>query len=402
MRHIILDPHSGVSDEILHAISTNVPSRFLCPQLRVLNWKSSTNLTFNRTFVSSNLTRFQFVCHPTNIEILGDLASVMAELQTSSLQWLVVDISVPEGPVLTNLTVALSSAILRCGPFLNSIIVPVPLTDAAIRHIMRLPELFSWATRNGPPDVSGFPLSNTFPKLRQLSPCSVKALKWLPFFNANTYHTSSGRVVPVPRNHGPHQTLISIFSPYGAPTEVDTTVISPILLFRGLVELQLESICSRAHGCSFHLTDDDVGKIVAALPNLTTLNLGRACSADSCETTIASLLIISTGCKNLKHLTLHFRTRNLLHDLKSMPNDPRLRDLFQLPRCGLELLDASRAPLRMAQGYKRTAEEFLRIFPSIRKVSGGKKGWQMVNRKLQELILIRNLKTYSTALHLSS
>ena len=387
MRQISFTLEARVSDEVLHAISANLPNGFPCPQLRELFWVSSGNRTFNRIFVSSHLTKFRFWYCPSNIEVLADLASVMADLQTPSLQHLEISDHVPEDPILTSLMSVISSVIPRCGPSLTSVIVSVPLTDAAIWHIMQLPELTTWKTRSGLPVIeSDLSAVNTFPKLQNLCLRSTEALKWLPFLGEHTHRAPSGRVTSAPRNHERYQSLTTINCTHEAPSKVDAAFISPIMSFHGLINLHLKSICSTERGCGFRLTDDDVGEFAAALPNLNNLNLGRVCSANSCETTVASLLIISACCKNLGRMKIHFRTSNLLQDLESMPNDPRLRDLFRLPRCGLGELGVSKAPLQMEQGYEQVAEGFFRIFPSISEISGTKRGWKIISGELAKSI----------------
>lgn len=371
-----------VPDEILDVISASLPSGFICPQLRIVSWSSSTHRVFNRIFVSSHLTKFKFSCRQSNIEVLVGLASVMAELQAPFLQSLVIITPIPEDPILTNLKTALSSAILRCGPSLTNIIISVPLTGAAVRHAMQLPELTTWGTGGAPPDVLDLSPLDTSPKLECIHLHTVEALRWLPFFKENARRPPSDRVTHSQRNRGPHQTLTTIECQ--APSRVDAALMSSLMLFRGLRYLHLEPICSRAGGCGFDFTDDGVGEMVTALPNLYGLNLGDVCSADSCKTTVASLLITSACCKDLEYLRIHFRTRDLLHDLESMPNNPRLRNLLQLPRCRLGQLDVSKAPLEMEEGYERVAEVFLRIFPSIRGVSGKDPGWDMISKVISK------------------
>ena len=116
------------------------------------------------------------------------------------------------------------------------------------------------------------------------------------------------------------------------------------------------------------LTDDDFAEMAAALPNLVETRLGKVCSADSCRTMvawrppgsgntqngsrvildqdyIASLLILPTHCKDLRCLEIHFSTGNILHDLESVQRNPRLRDLYALPKCRVGILAAYDAPL---------------------------------------------------------
>ena len=364
-------------------IAANIPTGFVCPQLRKVAWISTTHRTFTNLFVSSRLTAFEFSA--SNINAVAGLASVMAELRTPCLQTL--DIVSPplEDPLLTTVTTALSSFVLRCGFSLTRIVILMPLTDAAIRHIMQLPELIIWETTNGLPDVPGLSPLDTFPKLERLCLHTAEALNWLPFFKTDAHRTSSNRVTHTPRNRGPYQTLTTIDYKFGGPCQVDAALMSPVMLFRGLNILRLRWTCSTGW-CGFHLTDDDVGEIATALPNLVSLDLGGPCPDDSCQTTIASLLIISTCCKHLKKLRTHFRMWNILRDIESMPDNPRLHGLFQLPRCGVEGLSMLQASLLLSSDHcKRVAEELINIFPSLHWIYGGSLGWHFVALELGNL-----------------
>ena len=367
-------------------ISAEVQSGFLCPQLRKIAWTSWRHRTFNNLFVSSRLTEFRFCCNLFNVEAVAGLLSVMAELPTFRLQTL--DITFPplEDPFSTTVTTALSSFILRCGSSLTEISILAHLTDAAIRHIMQLPELTVWETTNGLPDVPGLSPLDTFPKLERLFLHTAEALNWLPFFKTDAHRTSSNQVTNTPRSRGPYQTLTTIGYEYGGSFQVDAAFMSPVMLFHGLKILRLKQNCSE-DWCGFRLTDDDVGEMVDAFPNLNTLDLGGICHADSCQTTVASLLIISTHCEDLKELKIHFRIGNLFRDLHSTQNNPRLSGLYQLPKCGVRKLYLSEAPLRTEDDryYHLVAKEFIKIFPSIDYISGERPGWGLVVEGLRKM-----------------
>ena len=379
----VVSKEEVVSDEVLRMISANVPSEFVCPQLRTVIWVSSHHQTFNNVFVSSRLTAFDF--GSDNIEAVASLASVMAELHTPHLRTLDISFPPPEDPLSTKVTTALSSFVLRCGSSLTRIVILAPLTDAAIQHIMQLPELIVWGTRSGLPDAPGLTPLGTFPKLERLSLRSTEALNWLTFLNAGTRRISSNRATHTLRNRGPCQMLTAINLKCEAPHQVDAAFVSPVMPFRSLNILHLKRACPK-DGCGFRLTDDEVGEMATALPNLEILDLGGACSTDSCRTTIACLLIISTCCEHLRKLKIHFRTRDLLRDIESMPDNPRLRGLSQLPRCEIKRLNMADAPLSLQRDHcKRVAEELISIFPSIRLVQGVSEGWSYVDSELDIL-----------------
>jgi hypothetical protein len=371
-------------------ISANSPNGFACPGLRELRWETYHEpLTFDRLFVSSRLTTLEFRCRGFEDQaqdwIVSKLVSVIAELQTSSLQSLTIifpSAKGPTDPTLKSLGAAVSSAILRCGPSFTKLSVPVPLSDAAVQHIMRLPGFTQWGARNGPPDVSDLSLPDTFPKLERLWIFEKASLKWLPFFKANTLRTLSGRVDHAPSNRGPGQNLTHLNSWESVP--IDAAFMSPIMLFHRLVDLDLCAPCSGTGGCAFGLTDDDVAEMAVALPNLVVARLGEVCSANTCRTTVASLLILSTHCRNLDNLEIHFSTRDILHDLKSIPEDPRLRDFFPLPRCPLGMLTVSEAPISLGEGrHELVAAGFLSIFPSLHNIYGV--DWCRIDEGLEKI-----------------
>ena len=168
MRRLHFNSHCGVSDQVLRMISVNSSNEVLCPRLRELYWETW-SYPLERHFLSPHLRDFSFPCfHLGQVpdEILSNLTSVIAELETSSLRSL--RITIPQGPTSVGLESAVSSAILRCGSSLTTLSVPTPLSDAAIQHIMRLPKLARWSARNGPPGVSDLPPSDAFPQLEAL------------------------------------------------------------------------------------------------------------------------------------------------------------------------------------------------------------------------------------------
>ena len=136
-------------------------------------------------------------------------------------------------------------------------------------------------------------------------------------------------------------------------------------------------------GCTFGLPDDDVAEIATALPNLVNATFGDVCAANSCRTTVSSLLFLSTRCKNLEYLEIHFNTTNLCNDLKLIPENPRFHDLRAFPRCQLKRLSISYAPLWIrVEDHGPVAIGFLDIFPSLCRINGTAAGWYELSSKL--------------------
>ena len=192
--------------------------------------------------------------------------------------------------VPTLLEPSVSSAVLRCGPSLSSLHVEVPFSDAAVRHITKLPKPTSWGAMNGQPRVSDPSLSNPFPQLETLELLTEASLEWIPFFETISRPASSGQ----PSNRGLVQDPIVLES--RVEVAVDAAFISPIMQLYGLVEMTLKSSCFNASRRTFSLTDDDILEVAIALPRLKDAKLGYMCSTDSCQTTGSSLLSLSTHC----------------------------------------------------------------------------------------------------------
>ena len=384
MRQLRLERNSGISDHVLRMISVNSSNGILFPRLRELTWKGR-SYPLERHFLSPHLTHFMFLCpsHMNGLpdELVSNLTSVVVELQTSSLQSLRIDLHVTGEGIPTNLRDAISSAVIRCGTSLTYLSVPTLLSDAATKHIMQLPKLAEWVARSGPPRIPDLSVSDAFPQLENLKLHTEASLEWLPLFDANTRRTPSGQGTYTPTNRGPCSKLTTLAC--WVEVSLDATFISTIMVFRGLVNLSLQPPCFGQGACGFHLTDDDIMGIATTLPNLEDAVFGFACSANSCRTTVSSLLFLSALCKNLAWLGIHFNTTNLRRDLKSMAENPRLRDLCALPKCQVTELPASHAPLQLEDGdYEPVVAGFRCIFPSLRGILGKGAGWNRVNSKL--------------------
>lgn len=366
-------------------ISDNSPNGIMCPGLRELKWTGNHKpLPFPHLFLSPHLVTFSFrsVLSPLSDEILSNVASAIAKLPTSSLQHLSIDGRIPKGPASTDLGTIVSSTVLRCGPSLTALYAPVPLSDAAVQHIMRLPKLTSWRAMNGPPTGFNLSLPYPFPQLETLELRTEASLEWLPVFKESARITSSGQDTHVPSHRGLGQKLTVLDSWVATP--IDVSFMSPIVEFHGLVELMLGSSCSGMGGCAFSLTDDDVAGIAIALPNLVHALFGDVCRVDVCRTTVCSLLFLSTRCKNLKTLEIHFNTRNLREDLELIPENSRLRGLCELPRCQLDQLKVGNAPFRIAkEDHGPVVAGFLHIFQSLYNIYGIDAGWDELSSRFE-------------------
>ena len=373
-------------------MSVNSPNGVLCPGLQELIWKARPHdLPFIRLFLSPHLTKFTFMFsvlgHGVTDEVLSGIAPVVLALDTYPLQYFRLEWHVPptaDDRLISGrpsvVSSAISSSVLRCGPSLTALRVPMPLSNAAVQHIMRLPKLTVWEAWNGPQRVSDLPQSDTFLQLETLNLRTYKSLKWLPLFEATAHSTSSGQNAHKQTHRGPGRKLIDLA--IWVEVSVDAAFISCIKLFHRLVHLKLYMVCFSPRGCAFSLTDDDIAEVTAALPNLRIAKFGDVCFANSCRTTVSSLLYFSTRCKNLESLQIHFNTANLRDDLARLSVDPRLHDPDSAPghRVTLHL---SEAPISISEGdIWPVLAGFLRIFPSLDDIRGDD-GWEELNLRLQ-------------------
>ena len=201
---------------------------------------------------------------------------------------------------------------------------------------------------------------------------------------------SSFRTSGQPSNRGPGQRLIALNSLAEAPT--DAASVSPVTAFHGLVDLLLGSPCSRTRGCAFNLTDDNIAEIATALPRLRNASFGRVCSANSCRTTVSSLVSLSTRCKKLSFLEIHFNTMNLRGDLESASADPRPGNSPGFPERSDFSLSLGIAPISTSdEDIGPVLTGFLTIFGSLDKISGYTTGQRKLSLRLDEMRTVQRL-----------
>jgi len=369
-------------------ISDNLPNGILFPGLRDLSWTVQPHtLPFYRLFLSPNLTEFLFSYVPlygvdTPVEIFPTITSMIMELETLHLRVFRFFLRCP-AQRCRSLEPAFSSAILRCGPSLKILSVPTPLSDAAVQHIMQLPNLTEWYTMNGPPRVSDLSPSGAFLKLDLLQLCEEASLGWLPLFEVTARRTSSTQGAHIQSYHGPGQNLTTLECL--VDVSVGAALVTPIMLFHGLVYLTIHSSCSDTSGCIFSLTDDDTEEITTALPRLKEAVFGWVCSANSCRTTVSSLISFSTHCEDLVYLEIHFNTTNLRNNLEPVLADLRLDNLPSSSERDPFILSLSDAPISISrEDIGPVMKGFHRIFPSLDVIHGRSPALEELNARLTD------------------
>ena len=282
---------------------------------------------------------------------------------------------------------SLSSVALHCGPSLTEFTSPIPLSDAAVIHLIHLPHLHVWHVETPPPTYSTPPLPLIFPPLKDLS-LGENAYEWLSLFGRLEDHTSLARgTTPLSRMK---ESLVALTIQCLPRPMTDFTFTSPIQIFRNLGLLDVDVFCHDEDGegqCTFMLDNDNVAKLVMALPQLGHLVLGHPCFENSCATTVACLLSISVYCAKLETLEIHFNTTNILEDFKYISEDPKFRELRSLPRCSLSFLDVFAMPLTLnTSGYQAVADGMVDIFPSMKRCEGlSEEVWNEVSKRLRHV-----------------
>jgi len=315
MRGLNIGLYGKIPDSTLHQLSSNSPGGVLFPKLEWLRWdvyETSMALTSFPLFLSPHLKRITLYgpgLSDISLDQLAGLVQIIPFLPTS-LEDLTVLCGMEEEPTLKD---AISSFIYQCGPSLRRFHSCVTLSEAAVHHLMRLPNLHFWGTGQGPPRAVPPSLS---PPLEELCLDKQAALPWLHLLASQKKGALQDCSTQTPSYADIRETLRSLFCP--EDTIINSTFLSSVLRFRNLVALHVCNQCYGVGGCFFRLTDDDVEEIAATLPRLESLQLGTPCDSNSCHTTVASLLSISIHCPGLTVLETHFNTLTIVDDMKRL------------------------------------------------------------------------------------
>ena len=330
----------------LSRLSRGSPDGLLFPKLEWLNCVldyADDALSFFRLFLSPHLRRIKFYTYLCDLAAFSQIIPALP----SSLESLDVELDPKDAEHAKD---ALSSFVCRCGSSLRSLGIRGLLSDAATLHLIQLPNLTRWMTDQGPPQVTSTPV------LRSLEHFHFKGeaiLPWLRFLASDGKGTREG--------------LKFLDLPHG--TVIDSTLLFPIVNLRNLVKLLVHNKdCGTEESCSFHLTDDNVEDLAAALPRLESLRLGHPCSRNTCKTTVASLMSISIHCLDLSILETHFNTQTIVDDMQSLLNGGVGHNKA---KCRLWRILVGYQPLELDSADLRTiAMGFSVIFPRMVQLVG--------------------------------
>ena len=229
---------------------------------------------------------------------------------------------------------------------------------------MLLPRLHNLETDQSPPTVFPPCLPVFFHSLRRIILYGPAASGWIGFLAAASAQRVPSDTGTQPRRVAPYLHRLHCDD----TVELDAPFISHFRVFRNLVVLLLGNGCPRATICTFHLTDEDVSRLAMELPRLRDLSLGTACSRNTCRTTVNSLLALSTHCKGLRFLCIHFNTGKLARDMWDSLHHPLRHNSHPPSRCPLTVLDVGLTPLpveALGEEVFPTLAGLLDIFPGL-------------------------------------
>jgi len=394
MREIYVEDWLLLEEETLKKLHLNSPPGGWFPALQLLSWViTESNLPWANLFFSPHLKSILIYTawswDPINIvppAILSTLTSIISALPTSSLELMSVDDGQPTlgWPYFKD---SFSSLILRCGPSFTDYDSPVPLSDAALDHLIHLPYLRTWRIHGPPPIYPTSSLPLVFPPLRELTLAEGATRGWLPLLRRLEGGASTTQgVTPLSKTK---ESLKVLTIEEVSDINIDPSFVFTIQCFRNLVRLDAGESCHYEYGngkCNFKLNNDHVMELAMALTQLESLLLGRPCSENTCLTTVACLLSISIHCSKLEKLAIHFNTTNIIDDLRNISEDPRSQQLRPPQRRPLMSLDVDRMPLRLDESDLETvAKGMVDIFPSLKRCKGLERGWDEISGQIKEL-----------------
>ena len=381
-----------LEEETLNKLHLNSPPGGWFPALQFLSWCiTESNLPWANLFFSPHLKRIQIYTESlwdddtVSPAIFPTLASIISTLPTSSLEVMWVDDGYPT-MVWAHLKDSLSSLILRCGPSFTDHNSPVPLSNAALHHLIHLPHLRTWRIHGPPPTYPASSLPLVFPPLKELTLGKDAACGWFSLLRRLEDGTSTTQGVTPLSKAKELLTILNVEDMF--VIKIDPCFASTIQYFRNLVNLNVDVDCpdeDEGGECIFKLNDDNVTELAMVLTQLEFLLLGRACSKNTCLTTVACLLTISVHCSKLKEVSIHFNTTNIVDDFRNILEDPRFQQLRSLPRCPLTFLDAYDMPLGLrGSDFETVAKGMVNVFPSLEGFQTFTEGWDELSGKIPD------------------
>ena len=147
MRQVSVDERMSLGEETFEKLRLNSPPGGWFPALQDLSWTiTESNLPYANLFFSPHLKTISIratrLWYNTGVPpgILPTLAEAISALPTSSLEQISVGANHQTMP-WEHFKDSFSSIVLRCGPSFTEYDSPVPLSNAALDHLIQLPRL---------------------------------------------------------------------------------------------------------------------------------------------------------------------------------------------------------------------------------------------------------------------
>lgn len=354
------------------------PADLLLPNLQSLEWYSAADtFVYINLFLSPRLTSL-------NVHVVQDVPNVgpiLASLPVKTLEELRFQDNSGDRAVQD----AISELVLRTTAALRSIVVSSDLSDAAILHVAKLPNLSDASVSFANWDQLSASSDPTFPALRTLETRVDSMGGWM-YLMQNAKHldstvlTSTSTTVLQPEeitaafgfliNQGFHRTLRRLLFAVQNPCDLTPHLIAPLLKFGSLTMLSVTSPCDPTQ-CKSRLTNDALAQLAEALPQLVGLFLGAApCASPTGEITLAGLRPLSTHCIHLETLQIHFSAFDIPLDI---PDDALTNPSDQEPpspnHCHLFQLVVGELPLSTSENSLLIVAYFLRqLFPRLSEI----------------------------------
>ena len=338
-----------ISDDVFRQLSYATSGGPVCPQLRHLSWTSRYGWEHVQQFISPYLVSVTFRGDGFAERYAGQpLASAISLLPTTYLESLVLD----ETPRFLPIRFAVSKVVQRLSTHFKRLTVP-SLSDAAWAYLASLPNLESfWVSYTPPVDISKLiSHENAFPALEHVGiKVDNTSQHWSSLFSLlKSSPLRRVTVVTNPGNWGDDvaiQVTIAIIEA-GLQRSVDAliftkfdptnlTLVSCLGVFSSLKTLRCHTRC-RGGQCVFPLTDPDIERLARGLPQLVVIRAGHACKYGHPNTTIRSMISLSTHCLSLKELRLPCDLTNVTEDAKTESGEPDPRLEIRSP-CTLKTL----------------------------------------------------------------
>lgn len=388
MYQIRVDGWPTLGEDAIRKLRLNSPVGGWFPALQELDWCiTSSNLPYANLFFSPHLKRIYLSAVQRSELLRNDrpaITSAISALPASALQLLSVDNDDQEA-IWLHFGDSFSSVALHCGSSLKEFTCLAPMSEAAVNHLVQLPNLCTWHVKGPPPSYSTSHLSLIFPPLTKLTLGGDAVCGWLSLFGCLEHHVPSTQgLTPLSKLK---ESLESLNIEHFPDPIIDASFAAQIQIFQNLVCLSVGASCQKKSSqCAFKLDDDNVTKLAIALSQLEDLHLGDPCFNNTCTTTVTCLLSISIHCVKLQTLGIHFNTTSIVDDLKSISKDPKFQELSLLPRCAASTLYVYQMPLALnGPDLEIVVNGMINIFPSLEYCEGCDWIWGKLSERIRDI-----------------